>query len=133
MTETTRMADYVIAPAMMYERPDFNIIFGPFGIYSPATNLGNFVLTGQTGSQLTGPPVTLDSAGSSNNITGQPAVSLPLHWSADGLPIGVQLVAAYGREDVLLAVAAQLESAQPWSGRRPPVDAGQGGAGPTAK
>jgi len=57
------------------------------------------------------------------NMTGQPAVSLPLHWSADGLPVGVQLVAAYGREDLLVRVASQLESAAPWSGRRPPVSA----------
>jgi amidase len=57
------------------------------------------------------------------NGTGQPAISLPLHWNADGLPIGVQLVAAFGREDLLLRVAAQLEVAQPWSERRPPVHA----------
>ena len=55
------------------------------------------------------------------NVTGQPAISLPLHWSSDGLPIGVQLVAAYGREDVLIRVAAQLEAARPWRDRRPPV------------
>ncbi len=53
------------------------------------------------------------------NATGQPAISLPLHWSADGLPIGVQLVAAYGREDVLIRVASQLEVAAPWAERRP--------------
>ncbi len=57
------------------------------------------------------------------DVTGQPAMSLPLHWNDAGLPIGVQLVAAYGREDVLVRVAAQLEQAQPWAHRRPPVHA----------
>ncbi len=53
------------------------------------------------------------------NITGQPAISLPLHWNADGLPIGVLLVAAQDREDVLIRLASQLEEAAPWSARRP--------------
>lgn len=53
------------------------------------------------------------------NITGQPAISLPAGRTAEGLPIGVQLVADYGREDVLLAVAAQLEQARPWKDATP--------------
>ena len=57
------------------------------------------------------------------NVTGQPAISLPLHISADGLPIGVQFVAAAGREDVLLRLAAQLEAELRWSERRPMVHA----------
>jgi amidase len=55
------------------------------------------------------------------NATGQPAISLPLHWSEDGLPIGVQLIAPLGREDVLLRVAAQLERAVPWADRVAPL------------
>jgi amidase len=50
---------------------------------------------------------------------GQPAISLPLHWNADGLPIGVQLVAAFGREDLLIRIASQLEAAAPWEAPRP--------------
>jgi Asp-tRNA(Asn)/Glu-tRNA(Gln) amidotransferase A subunit family amidase len=57
------------------------------------------------------------------NFTGQPAISLPLHWTPDDLPIGVQFGAAYGREDVLIRLAAQLEVARPWAGRIPPVHA----------
>jgi amidase len=57
------------------------------------------------------------------NLTGQPAIQLPLHWNAAGLPIGVQLVSAYGREDLLLRVAAQLETARPWKDRHPPLSA----------
>ena len=55
------------------------------------------------------------------NMSGQPAISLPLHRNADGLPIGIQLAAAYGREDILIQVAAQLESAHPWAAQRPAV------------
>ncbi len=57
------------------------------------------------------------------NVTGQPAVSLPLHTSDDGLPMGVQFVAAYGREDVLVRLTAQLEQAAPWTDRQPTVSA----------
>jgi len=53
------------------------------------------------------------------NVTGQPAISLPLHWSEDELPIGVQLVAPFGEEGVLIRVASQLEEARPWADRVP--------------
>jgi amidase len=57
------------------------------------------------------------------NVTGQPAISLPLHWTPEGLPVGVQLVAAMGSEDVLIRIASQIEQAQPWIDRLPPVHA----------
>ncbi len=57
------------------------------------------------------------------NMSGQPAISLPAHWTPEGLPIGAQLVAPFAREDLLLRVAAQIEQAAPWASRRPAVHA----------
>ncbi len=55
------------------------------------------------------------------NITGRPAISLPLHWTAEGLPLGVQFVAPLAGESLLLKLGAQLEQAMPWAGRFAPV------------
>jgi amidase len=57
------------------------------------------------------------------NVAGLPAISLPIHESPEGLPIGTQIVAAYGREDLLVQVASQLETVRPWAGRQPAVHA----------
>ena len=57
------------------------------------------------------------------NVTGQPAISLPIHHDvATGLPVGLQLVGAPWREDLLLQVSRELEPAHPWAGRRPDVE-----------
>ncbi len=55
------------------------------------------------------------------NATGNPSISLPLHWNDAGLPVGVMFSADMGREDTLLRLAGQLEKARPWADKRPPV------------
>ena len=55
------------------------------------------------------------------NASGQPAASVPLHWTADGLPVGIHLAAAYGHDEMLLGLCARFEEAAPWFQRRPPV------------
>jgi amidase len=64
---------------------------------------------------------TVAYAGVVANITGNPAMSVPLWWNGDGLPIGVHFLGRFGDEATLFRLAAQLEAARPWLGRRPPV------------
>lgn len=90
---------------------------------APPPALGHFASTDDNPAAGFMRAVPYSTFTSSFNVTGQPAISLPLHWNGEGLPVGVQLVAAYGREDLLLRVAAQLEQAQPWADRRPPTHA----------
>jgi amidase len=100
----------------------FDLLVTPT-IPEPPPPIGELVPDAQVlfkGFQRSGALVPLTSP---FNVTGQPAISLPLHCTDKGLPIGVQLVAAFGREDLLIRVASQIEQAQPWVGRRPPVHA----------
>ncbi|ATQ42525.1 amidase [Caulobacter mirabilis] len=58
-----------------------------------------------------------------HNVAGAPAMSVPLHWTKDGLPVGVQFAAKAGNDALLFELAYALEAAQPWAGRRPPISA----------
>jgi amidase len=65
------------------------------------------------------------------NITGNPAMSVPLHWNDDGLPVGMHFLGRFGDEATLFRLAGQLEAALPWSQRQPPTFASTPAAGPS--
>ena len=100
----------------------FDILVTPT-IAEPPPRLGEFVSTPENPLGGARRSATLMPFTVPFNVTGQPAISLPLHWNSAGLPIGVQLVAAYGREDVLFRLASQLEQAKPWAEQWPSVRA----------
>jgi amidase len=94
--------DVVLSPTMAVLPPELGTLSGDNSLADMAAGL----------SGMTSFAIPFD-------VSGQPAISLPLSWAPTGLPIGVQLVARYGREDVLFRLASQLEEAEPWAGRRP--------------
>ena len=99
---------------------DFDLLLTPT-IAQPPPALGTLVMTPEDPDRGWQRLTELIQFTPAYNATGQPAISLPLHWNDEGLPIGIQLVAAFGREDLLIQAAAQLEEAHPWKDRKPPV------------
>ena len=99
--------DLLLTPTVSEPPPPLGTFYSP-----PEDPLRGFLRAGAFGAFT-----------STFNATGQPAISLPLYWNEQGLPIGIQLVAAFGREDLLIRVASQLEQARPWNDRRPPMHA----------
>lgn len=89
----------------------------------PPVPLGTLVYTGDP-VELRRRSATFNPYNYVSNASGQPAISLPLHWSAEGLPIGTMFTGRYGDEATLLRIAAQLEEAHPWAQRSPTVCAG---------
>jgi amidase len=122
--------DYLLAwQALQQSCRDFAAFFTDHDIWltptlvQPPVPLGYFDYTHETRKQY------IDHLGHFTgftliaNATGQPAISLPLHWTERSLPIGVQLTGRFGDEATLIRLAAQLEQARPWSHRRPPANA----------
>ncbi len=96
-------------------RPGFDLLVSPV-LAKPPAPIGYI---SPTNPQLTEHVLEYLLFTAQFNSTGQPAVSLPLHWTAGGLPVGVQLVGGFAAEPLLVRVAAQLEAAAPWADRRP--------------
>jgi amidase len=101
---------------------DYDIWLSPT-LAQPPVPLGYFDYTHETRKQYIAHLGDFTGFTLVANATGQPAISLPLHWADSGLPIGVQLMGRYGDEATLIRLGAQLERARPWSHRRPPVSA----------
>jgi amidase len=100
---------------------EFDLLLTPT-LAEPPPEIGDIVGTAEEPLRALARSTPFASYTAPFNVTGQPAMSVPLYWEASrNLPIGVQLVADHGREDLLLRVAAQLEGARPWADRRPPV------------
>ena len=104
--------------AALYER--FDLLLTPtLGEVPPP--LGTFDDSGPNPLDAIGRAGLTASFTALGNVTGQPAISLPLAWSEEGLPIGIQLIGPYGGEDVLIRIASQIEEAHPWAERVPPI------------
>ncbi len=104
----------------------FDLMVSPTIPELPPT-LGQFAATPDNALAGVGRASAMVTFAAPFNISGQPAISLPLQQSIEGLPIGMQLVAAPAREDLLIKVASQLEVAAPWADRRPRVWSGLAG------
>jgi len=118
--------DLLLTPTMATPPPRI----GEFDLPKPLEIASDVMLRTRTASLLKHTPV-IDDMVSKNlgwvpytqlaNVTGRPAISVPLHWTADGVPLGVQFVAPLGGEQVLIKLAAQLEVAAPWVDRQPTI------------
>jgi amidase len=100
----------------------FDLLLTPT-VAEPPPMIGDVVATAEEPLHGLGRATVFAAFTAPFNVTGQPAASVPSHETAAGLPVGAQLVAAPHRDDVVVAVAAQLEKAAPWSERRPRVHA----------
>lgn len=88
----------------------------------PPVKLGTFDMDERDPAKSFAPLIDYVPFTAMQNVTGEPAINLPLYWNADGLPVGTHFVGRYGDEATLLQLAAQLETAAPWAQRRPPLE-----------
>lgn len=89
----------------------------------PPLPLGSLKYTGGDPFEIRRRQATFSPFTQLSNVTGQPSMSVPFHWSDDDLPVGIHFLGRFGDEATLFRLAGQLESARPWASRRPPISA----------
>lgn len=97
----------------------YDIILSPTQA-APPPKLGVMSMSNPDQEEFTAAAIAASIFTSPYNVSGMPAMSVPLHWTPEGLPVGVQFAARFGDEATLFRLAAQLEKAKPWMGKRPP-------------
>lgn len=108
--------------AMAQLQQTYDVVLSPTQA-QPPVELGRLTMSPQSFENYARDVTRFSPYTSLANVTGQPAMSVPLHWTPDGLPVGVMFVGRYGEEELLFRLAAQLEEAAPWRDRRPPITA----------
>ena len=127
---TTSGADYLAAQekiqrfsrkvARWYSEGLWDLMLTPT-MRIPPTQLGAFKPSAQAPSRWIGLLYSFVAFTRTQNLTGQPAMSVPLYWSDDSVPIGVQFAGRFGDEETLFSLAGQLERSRPWIDRTPPL------------
>jgi amidase len=106
--------------ACWYRDGGWDVLLSPT-MQVPPTQLGSFDTSPEDPGRSIRLALSFVAFTRTQNITGDPAISVPLYWNKDGIPIGVQFATPFAGEATLFRLAAQLEKARPWAGRQPPV------------
>jgi amidase len=106
--------------AKWYHEENYDMLLSPT-MRIPPTKLGSFKSTPEDPMGWIKIALSFVAFTRTQNITGQPAMSVPLYWNEDNIPIGVQFAGRFGEEGKLFRLAAQLEQARPWADRNPPI------------
>jgi amidase len=106
--------------ANWYHRGNFDVLLSPT-MRIPPTRLGAFKPSAQDPGSAIRVALSFIAFTRTQNITGQPAMSVPLYWNEANIPIGVQFAGRYGEEGKLFRLAALLEQARPWADKIPPI------------
>jgi Asp-tRNA(Asn)/Glu-tRNA(Gln) amidotransferase A subunit family amidase len=114
------VTSHQIGLAMARFQEDFDLILNPT-LARPPVPLGVLSLSPENMQAFTKEITEFGPYTALYNVTGQPSMSVPLHWTPDGLPVGVMFSARFGDEATMFRLAAQLEKAKPWAGRKPAV------------